>query len=83
MLLQTLVATRLTLRHINTRIDMATTEKGRTLAQALSQLLSNYIAGLIPDRRWRWIMEVLDSGQLTGPERLEYVRAVNRSIASH
>lgn len=62
------------------RIDMATTQKTRSLSQALSQLLTNYLAGLIPDRKWRWIMDVLDSGALSRAERLEYVTAVNRSV---
>jgi hypothetical protein len=62
---------------------MTTTSKTRNLAKALSDLLANYIAGRIPDRQWRWIMEVLDSGTLTGAERLEYVTAINRSIPLH
>ena len=52
----------------------------RSLSKALSQLLSAYLAGLIPDRKWRWIMDVLDSGRLSGTQRLEYVSAINRTI---
>ena len=61
-------------------IDMAEARKNRSLAKALGELLSNYVTGRIPDRRWTWIMEVLDSGILTGAERLEYVTAVNRTV---
>lgn len=56
------------------------TGSDRSLAKALSQLLSAYLAGLIPDRKWRWIMDVLDSGRLNGTERLEYVTAINRTL---
>ncbi len=60
--------------------DMVKTRKSRNLAKALGELLSNYVTGRIPDRRWNWIMEVLDSGTLTGAQRLEYVTAVNRTV---
>ena len=58
------------------------TKAGRTrsLTSALRELLSNYVAGRIPDRRWNWIMEVLDSDVLTRAERLEYVVAINRTV---
>ena len=59
--------------------DMAK-KKNRSLSKALSQLLANYVSGRIPDRRWRWIMEVLDSGMLTRREQLEYVTEVNRAF---
>ncbi len=59
---------------------MAKAGKNKSLANALRELLSYYVAGRIPDRRWNWIMEVLDSGILTGAERLEYVTAVNRAV---
>jgi len=54
--------------------------KNRSLATALRELLSNYVSGRIPDRRWNWIMEVLDSGIMTGAERLEYVTAINQTV---
>jgi hypothetical protein len=56
------------------------TRSERSLSKALSQLLSAYLAGRIPDRKWRWIMDVLDSGRLSGTERLEYVTAINRTL---
>jgi hypothetical protein len=59
---------------------MAKIGKSKTLTKALSVLLSNYISGRIPDRRWNWIMEVLDSGTLTGAERLEYVTQINQRM---
>ena len=59
---------------------MAKIGKNKNLAKALSELLANYISGRIPDRRWSWIMEVLDSGTLSGAERLEYVTQVNQRM---
>jgi hypothetical protein len=47
---------------------------------ALAELLENYVAGRISDRRWQRIMEVLDSGILNRQERLEYVAHLNRGI---
>ena len=61
-------------------IDMARAGKNRSLKKALGELLSNYVSGRIPDRRWNWIMEVLDSGLLTRAQRLEYVIAINQNL---
>ena len=47
---------------------------------ALTELLENYVAGRISDRRWQRIMDVLDSGILNGQERLEYVANLNKAI---
>jgi len=66
-----------------TQIDMAKAGKNRILAKALRELLSNYVSGRIPDRRWAWIMEVLDSGMLTRAQRLEYVIAINQDLPAH
>ncbi len=59
---------------------MLDAQKSGNLTSALAQLLTNYVAGRISDRRWRWIMDVLDSGRLSGSERLEYVAEINRGI---
>ena len=59
---------------------MAKAVKNRSLTKALGELLFNYVAGRIPDRRWNWIMEVLDSGILTRAQRLEYVTAINQNL---
>jgi len=50
------------------------------LKSALAELLANYVAGRISDRRWHRIMEVLDSGVLNRQERLEYVANLNRTL---
>lgn len=47
------------------------------MTTALVELLENYVAGRISDRRWQRIMEVLDSDILNRQERLEYVANVN------
>lgn len=47
---------------------------------ALAELLENYVMGRISDRRWQRIMEVLDSGNLKGKERLEYVAHLNQTL---
>ena len=59
---------------------MAKEGRNKNLAKALSELLANYVSGRIPDRRWTWIMDVLDSGTLTGSERLEYVTQLNQKM---
>jgi hypothetical protein len=50
------------------------------MTTALVELLENYVAGRISDRRWRRIMEVLDSGVLNRQERLEYVASLNQTM---
>ena len=63
-----------------TTIDMTKTGRNQSLKGALRELLSNYVSGRIPDRRWTWIMEVLDSDILTRAERLDYVTSINRTV---
>ena len=59
---------------------MARRSNSSVMRTALTELLENYVAGRISDRRWQRIMEVLDSGILNGQERLEYVANLNKAI---
>lgn len=59
---------------------MARTSNHSVMRTALTELLENYVAGRISDRRWKRIMEVLDSGILNRQERMEYVASLNESI---
>ena len=59
---------------------MARKSNNPGMTTALVELLENYVAGRITDGRWQRIMEVLDSGILSGQERLEYVANLNRAF---
>ena len=59
---------------------MARRQNTHGMTTALVELLENYVAGRISDRRWRRIMDVLDSGILSRQERLEYVANLNRTL---
>jgi len=59
---------------------MARRSNSSVMRTALTELLENYVAGRIPDRRWQRIMEVLDSGMLNRQERLEYAANLNKTL---